>query len=157
MFYTSFYIFFFFLFLRLPPYFIFFFFNDTATTEIYTLSLHDALPIYPRGGTWAISVVRHVVPHDCWPGRKLELDAALLIRGDVVLIHNGPLGEVQMNSQAVIDDRFAGDSAPVRRIVPDPLPVAFADVRLNGLGDLNPCIPIPGARASRYAAAPPDS
>src|SRR6266498_4386380 len=25
--------------------FIFFFFNDTATTEIYTLSLHDALPI----------------------------------------------------------------------------------------------------------------
>src|SRR2546427_7896813 len=28
--------------------FFFFFFNDTATTEIYTLSLHDALPIYPR-------------------------------------------------------------------------------------------------------------
>src|SRR3712207_8207911 len=28
---------------------MFFFFNDTATTEIYTLSLHDALPIYrPR-------------------------------------------------------------------------------------------------------------
>src|SRR5258705_3335997 len=27
----------------------FFFFNDTATTEIYTLSLHDALPILPRG------------------------------------------------------------------------------------------------------------
>src|SRR5947207_10725382 len=26
--------------------FIFFFFNHTATTEIYTLSLHDALPIY---------------------------------------------------------------------------------------------------------------
>src|ERR1035441_10943686 len=28
--------------------FYFFFFNDTATTEIYTLSLHDALPIYAR-------------------------------------------------------------------------------------------------------------
>src|SRR2546429_1504902 len=26
----------------------FFFFNDTATTEIYTLSLHDALPIFPQ-------------------------------------------------------------------------------------------------------------
>src|SRR3712207_8440956 len=26
--------------------FCFFFFNDTATTEIYTLSLHDALPIF---------------------------------------------------------------------------------------------------------------
>src|SRR4030066_418907 len=33
--------FFFFLFV----FFFFFFFNDTATTEIYTLSLHDALPI----------------------------------------------------------------------------------------------------------------
>src|SRR5258708_38198986 len=31
--------------LRLPCSFSFFFFNDTATTEIYTLSLHDALPI----------------------------------------------------------------------------------------------------------------
>src|SRR6266513_6465892 len=32
---------------------LFFFFNDTATTEIYTLSLHDALPICsgPRGST----------------------------------------------------------------------------------------------------------
>src|SRR3989442_11897633 len=28
----------------------FFFFNDTATTEIYTLSLHDALPILSAGG-----------------------------------------------------------------------------------------------------------
>src|SRR2546430_3537415 len=30
----------------LPSLFLFFFLNDTATTEIYTLSLHDALPIY---------------------------------------------------------------------------------------------------------------
>src|SRR5256885_5938383 len=30
--------------------FFFFFFNDTATTEIYTLSLHDALPIWPHAG-----------------------------------------------------------------------------------------------------------
>src|SRR2546430_8011117 len=30
-------------------FFFFFFFNDTATTEIYTLSLHDALPISDRG------------------------------------------------------------------------------------------------------------
>src|SRR5256885_13727498 len=29
-----------------PGYTFFFFFNDTATTEIYTLSLHDALPIW---------------------------------------------------------------------------------------------------------------
>src|SRR6476646_11093008 len=32
-----------------PGHFLFFFFNDTATTEIYTLSLHDALPIRTPG------------------------------------------------------------------------------------------------------------
>src|SRR2546430_2016489 len=32
----------------LPAMWSFFFFNDTATTEIYTLSLHDALPIWPE-------------------------------------------------------------------------------------------------------------
>src|SRR3712207_7032176 len=37
----------------------FFFFNDTATTEIYTLSLHDALPIFKRivkgrDGLWRV-------------------------------------------------------------------------------------------------------
>src|SRR5215813_15653738 len=37
--------FFFFVFPTLLVFFFFFFFNDTATTEIYTLSLHDALPI----------------------------------------------------------------------------------------------------------------
>src|SRR2546430_13525043 len=31
------------------PTFFFFFFNDTATTEIYTLSLHDAIPICSAG------------------------------------------------------------------------------------------------------------
>src|SRR5206468_11323972 len=37
--------------------FLFFFFNDTATTEIYTLSLHDALPIFERS-------FDHDVQHD---------------------------------------------------------------------------------------------
>src|SRR2546428_2360229 len=35
----------------------FFFFNDPAPTEIYTLSLHDALPISARRRTWAASSV----------------------------------------------------------------------------------------------------
>src|SRR5579872_7533470 len=38
--------------------FLFFFFNDTATTEIYTLSLHDALPISRKR------------PHSWWGGRR---------------------------------------------------------------------------------------
>src|SRR3712207_8545935 len=33
-------------------YVYFFFFNDTATTEIYTLSLHDALPIFNKRLFW---------------------------------------------------------------------------------------------------------
>src|SRR5258708_17339141 len=42
--------------------FLFFFFNDTATTEIYTLSLHDALPISFRDfcsgrSTWPVLLI----------------------------------------------------------------------------------------------------
>src|SRR2546429_5143162 len=40
--------------------FSFFFFNDTATTEIYTLSLHDALPIYNA----TLVVVGDFLPHE---------------------------------------------------------------------------------------------
>src|SRR5262245_66553661 len=41
---------------------VFFFFNDTATTEIYTLSLHDALPISGRR--------RHRRQYHGCPGRR---------------------------------------------------------------------------------------
>src|SRR6266542_6260847 len=46
--------------------FLLFFFNDTATTEIYTLSLHDALPIFadwliaPRNPWFARNIVNRV-------------------------------------------------------------------------------------------------
>src|SRR2546427_12910500 len=40
--------------------FFFFFFNDTATTEIYTLSLHDALPISPRLFAAALTSMRMI-------------------------------------------------------------------------------------------------
>src|SRR2546430_4255627 len=42
---------------------VFFFFNDTATTEIYTLSLHDALPILRRGRQHAGKDAHHRRPH----------------------------------------------------------------------------------------------
>src|SRR5260221_11948806 len=56
----------FFLMIRLPlrstlfPFtaLFFFFFNDTATTEIYTLSLHDALPICQHGGLRVLAAGR---------------------------------------------------------------------------------------------------
>src|SRR5258708_15688322 len=42
-----------------PTFFFFFFFNDTATTEIYTLSLHDALPILPAHKAYAFGQLLH--------------------------------------------------------------------------------------------------
>src|SRR5439155_17023520 len=63
--------------------FLFFFFNDTATTEIYTLSLHDALPICllprPPGGPRR--------PQDHLPGgrsRSEEHTSELQSRGHLV-------------------------------------------------------------------------
>src|SRR6266849_3772858 len=53
-------------------FFFFFFFNDTATTEIYTLSLHDALPICSMRRGWIL------------PGAfAAVLGAALASRGSV--------------------------------------------------------------------------
>src|SRR6266699_6888389 len=48
--------------------FIFFFFNDTATTEIYTLSLHDALPISSPGSP----APSESQCHSCPPGIRSE-------------------------------------------------------------------------------------
>src|SRR5215203_7289107 len=42
----------------------FFFFNDTATTEIYTLSLHDALPI-SSAASWTCCSVEYSGPGSC--------------------------------------------------------------------------------------------
>src|SRR2546430_13464801 len=61
--------------LRTFLYFFFFFFNDTATTEIYTLSLHDALPIssvltvHNGGfqGVYPYEVMKDIhLPDDLW-------------------------------------------------------------------------------------------
>src|SRR2546425_11600318 len=65
----------FFILIRTSILFFFFFFNDTATTEIYTLSLHDALPICTVGLTLAMvtrillllsltAIMRFTRPHD---------------------------------------------------------------------------------------------
>src|SRR3712207_6999539 len=50
---------------------IFFFFNDTATTEIYTLSLHDALPIFD----FFAAQVQTSTPEDYGVGAVLLLEA----------------------------------------------------------------------------------
>src|SRR5690349_23117592 len=47
-------------------FFFFFFFNDTATTEIYTLSLHDALPILQKNRK-TVSPTRWIVARRSFP------------------------------------------------------------------------------------------
>src|SRR2546426_11505173 len=61
-----------------PPFFsFFFFFNDTATTEIYTLSLHDALPIC------AAAAAENVAPQPGdGPGVRHEFLDGLLVHQD---------------------------------------------------------------------------
>src|SRR5256885_9021063 len=57
------------------PFLFFFFFNDTATTEIYTLSLHDALPISLLqflSAPIAVTVVPETVTMDKWFRRSEE-------------------------------------------------------------------------------------
>src|SRR5215208_8446335 len=61
--------------------FSFFFFNDTATTEIYTLSLHDALPISTRAGAFRTGP-RLRAPSHRW--RSEEHTSELQSRGHLV-------------------------------------------------------------------------
>src|SRR2546430_9100229 len=61
--------------------YFFFFFNDTATTEIYTLSLHDALPIsFPEtagpskdlSAQCSLAVPRANLKFQAWPAPELD-------------------------------------------------------------------------------------
>src|SRR5690242_21625103 len=70
--------------LLLLSYFLFFF-NDTATTEIYTLSLHDALPIFSI--LWEVFTTGKQVPG--YP----SLVVGLMTIGGVQLIMIGIVGE----------------------------------------------------------------
>src|SRR3712207_7156337 len=65
----------------------FFFFNDTATTEIYTLSLHDALPIFGGLAALIASAFLLVLGHGHLrlAGRPLARLAALAAFGDLRL------------------------------------------------------------------------
>src|SRR2546430_13488409 len=62
----------------------FFFFNDTATTEIYTLSLHDALPIYAGNelrGYGNLVLIKHA---GGWISAYAHCDELLVKKGDPV-------------------------------------------------------------------------
>src|SRR5256885_11045440 len=60
-------------------YTVIFFFNDTATTEIYTLSLHDALPIYR--GTDRAAAAGARAPRPPRPRRRADRSPSARLRG----------------------------------------------------------------------------
>src|SRR5260221_4127942 len=69
---------------------MFFFFNDTATTEIYTLSLHDALPISAKGVVFLTledetGIANIVVWNDVFQANRVLVMGAsfLVVRGQV--------------------------------------------------------------------------
>src|SRR5215475_14860877 len=66
--------------------FFFFFFNDTATTEIYTLSLHDALPSPPAGAsTWRSACAGFTrSSRSAWSRRSEEHTSELQSRENLV-------------------------------------------------------------------------
>src|SRR5256885_5655429 len=82
----------------------FFFFNDTATTEIYTLSLHDALPIFQRVARRLIEPFDEMplVLHGLHPGERAlaggRLDAAHA-RSDAAL---GDRKSTRLNSSHLV-------------------------------------------------------
>src|SRR3712207_9438715 len=71
---------------------LFFFFKDTATTEIYTLSLHDALPISGANGTNAMTVTGSVANINAALQGLSYLPSSNYSGGDTLTINTSDLG-----------------------------------------------------------------
>src|SRR5271167_4487206 len=85
----------------------FFFFNDTATTEIYTLSLHDALPIYDAELLEVVELeVRELLSKYAFPG------------DDLPVVRVSALGA--LNGEAKWEESVEKLMAEVDRYIPQP-------------------------------------
>src|SRR5437764_13811898 len=102
------------LFLLLPPSFFFFFFHATPTTEIYTLSLHDALPI-SRGHRVRVRDIRPLPA----AGGRLRVEPGLDARAREGRLHaRGPPSPERHEGRP--DDRSRGLRAGTRRCLSCP-------------------------------------
>src|SRR6266498_1531999 len=100
-------------------FFFFFFFNDTATTEIYTLSLHDALPISPLDLATIFASVKKT--------------------GRAVVVHEAPLslGPAAEVAARVSEECFYSLEAPVLRVAGFDTPYPPSRVEEDYLPDLD--------------------
>src|SRR6266513_1189545 len=102
----------------------FFFFNDTATTEIYTLSLHDALPFSLPASQRVRRLekkrllrraVEPLLPREVVHGRKrgFSIPAAAWLRGELEPFARETLAPETLSRQGLLQ------AAPVRRVLDD--------------------------------------
>src|SRR2546428_6697633 len=93
-----------------PCVFMFFFFNDTATTEIYTLSLHDALPISDHPMHEISLDLEGIGPVRNY--RSEEHTSELQSRSDLVC--RLLLEKKKKNALFIVDDRARVPPAPLK-------------------------------------------
>src|SRR2546422_10864842 len=113
-----------------PYFFFFFFFNDTATTEIYTLSLHDALPIsWP--GAFTVSSMRYR------PGDRADRStaSARLATATSPARVAGPSSQCSL---MVAVWEASPSASTVRRSHPTPSGVTASDALTGPAGEVTP-------------------
>src|SRR3712207_4932338 len=113
---------------------VLFFFNDTATTEIYTLSLHDALPIYRllEGQARIAPALEELTEIDALDELHHQVLAALVVE---VVDHLHHAGVVERGEQARLDVEARGVAPvgePLERDVASVLGVVAAVDRAHG-------------------------
>src|SRR6267142_5333954 len=102
--------------------FFFFFFNDTATTEIYTLSLHDALPIsLAYYAAWAVDDDASEARHAVAMAKAYASDMVKQVTSEAIQLHGG-IGftwehDMHLYHRRALAQEAAFGSAPVHRAV----------------------------------------
>src|SRR2546426_9323709 len=83
---------------------LFFFFNDTATTEIYTLSLHDALPICLFGKRVQLEDGRMVIADENYVRESILNPSAKIVSGfkPIMPVFQGDRKSTRLNSSHLV-------------------------------------------------------
>src|SRR6266699_5377214 len=105
--------------------FFFFFFNDTATTEIYTLSLHDALPICLPVATRRANGAQPRSPHAAQSGRQQPAGGRRVVPHAGVTRLRAPVFHVRSSSHPQIAFALSIFSTQIDGQVNSPAPSCF--------------------------------